>query len=567
MTVPPGLIVVLILTVAVSVSSAILAWRERPEPGARPLTWLLVGQSIWSVLFIFELTAPTLAQKIVWSDLQWIGVVIIPVAWLLFALEYTGRDRYVNVRTVLGLSIPPAITIGLAVVGDPFNLLYVDTDLVTVNDMQVLHRVGGQWYWAITGYTYLLGFLGTIPLLELVWSDAEPFRGQSAFILIGILAPWLANAIFLTGIIPELGFDPTPIAFTVSGVAYLGAIRWYRLFGTSPAPTRGAHRLVFERMQEGALILDRNDNLVDLNTNAAALFNLEPSAVLGQPASDVITGFEDLPDDGQPDGNFEIKRNGSTDFFDVNITQVTDYHDRVVGKVITFHDVGQHLRQQQRLEVMNRVLRHNIRSESQIIYGCLENIPMKHESIEKAKRHLEDIEYLSKQARTIDDLFEMGDDQAKGVSLTGMLEEAIATVHEQYPSVDIMYDPPNERLEISSIFKPVFSNLIENAAQHNTNSQPEVEIRGDREEGFVRIEVADNGPGIDDYEREVLEKGRETPLKHGSGLGLWVVTWGTRIGGGEVQIENNHPVGSLVTVTAPILSGGSDDRRREEASL
>lgn len=564
MTAPPELVGVMIITIIVSVSAAILAWRERPEPGAWPLALLLVGQSIWSLLFLFELRSPTLAEKLLWYNLSWVGVVIIPVAWLLFALEYTGRDRYVTTKTILGLSIPPAITVVLAISGDPYHLLYLDTKLVMVNGMQVLQVVGGQWYWAITGYTYLLGLLGSIPLLELVRSETKTFRGQSALTLIGILTPWVVNVVFLSGLIPELGYDPTPIAFTVSGVAYLGAIRWYRLFGASPAPTRGAHRLVFERMQEGALVLDRNGNVVDINANVAGMFEVDPSSILGRPAAEVIPEFESLSDTLQSDGHYEIDRNGTTEFFDVSVTRVTDYHDRVVGKVITFHDVGQHLRQQQRLEVLNRVLRHNIRSESQLIYGCLDDIPQPHASIEEAKRHLEDIERLSKQARTIDNLFEMEERHPNATPLTEMLEEAIRGVRERYPSVDIGIITPDNSYMVSSIFLPVFSNLIENAAEHNTNPQPVVEIRCDRDGGSVRVEVADNGPGIDDNEREVMEKGRETPLKHGSGLGLWVITWGTRIGDGEVVIEDNDPVGSVITVTVPIIRDGSTQRNSRE---
>jgi len=563
MPVPPVLLWAMGLTIAVAATSAILAWRERPEPGAIPLTWMLVGQTIWAVLFVFELQAPTQAGKIVWSDLQWIGVVVIPVAWLLFALEYTGRDRYVTSRTITILSIPPIITVALAVFGDPGHFFYRDSTMITVNGMQVLHRVGGSWYWAITGYTYLLGILGTIPLLELVRSDAQPFRGQSALILLGIIAPWGANAVFLSGVIPELGFDPTPIAFTISGVAYLGAIRWYRLFGTSPAPTHGAHRFVFEKMHEGALVVDRHDNIVDLNDNAAGIFEIEPTAVLGRPANEVLPDYESLPDDGQTDDHFTIDRNGSTGFYDVNVTRVTDYHDRTVGKVITFHDIGQHLRQQQRLEVMNRVLRHNIRSEAQVIFGCLDNLPVDDESIDQAKQHLRNIENLSEQARTIDDLFEMEETEPKGVSLHQILKNEIQSVRDRYPSVQIDYHSLTPAIEVSSSFIPVFSNLIENAAHHNTNPQPRVVVRCEKRGEYVEVVVEDNGSGIDSYEREVLERGRETPLKHGSGLGMWVITWGTRIGGGEVRIEDSTPTGTAVTITAPVLSGPTDQNRQQ----
>lgn len=68
--------------------------------------------------------------------------------------------------------------------------------------------------------------------------------------------------------------------------------------------------------------------------------------------------------------------------------------------------------------------------------------------------------------------------------------------------------------------------------------------RTDGPEPRVEVGVADDGPGIPDHERAVLEDGRETPLEHGSGLGLWIVVWKS---GGAVEFEPNDPEGTVVT--------------------
>jgi len=88
--------VALLTAVVTGTSAAILAWRERPDAGATWLALLLLGQVWWTTFLVFELEASTLAAKALWYDIQWVGVVLVPVGWLLFALEYTGRDRYVR---------------------------------------------------------------------------------------------------------------------------------------------------------------------------------------------------------------------------------------------------------------------------------------------------------------------------------------------------------------------------------------------------------------------------------------------------------------------------------------
>jgi len=115
--------VALLTAVVTGTSAAILAWRERPDAGATWLALLLLGQVWWTTFLVFELEASTLAAKALWYDIQWVGVVLVPVGWLLFALEYTGRDRYVRPGVVAAACVAPAITVLVVATGDPAGLI------------------------------------------------------------------------------------------------------------------------------------------------------------------------------------------------------------------------------------------------------------------------------------------------------------------------------------------------------------------------------------------------------------------------------------------------------------
>ena len=96
------------------------------------------------------------------------------------------------------------------------------------------------------------------------------------------------------------------------------------------------------------------------------------------------------------------------------------------------------------------------------------------------------------------------------------------------------------------------NNLIENAAVHNDGTDPRVTVSARVEGDQAVVRVTDNGPGIDEYELEILDSGTETPLRHGSGLGLWLVKWGTETIGGSVDFEPAEPTGTIATLTVPL---------------
>jgi signal transduction histidine kinase len=102
-------------------------------------------------------------------------------------------------------------------------------------------------------------------------------------------------------------------------------------------------------------------------------------------------------------------------------------------------------------------------------------------------------------------------------------------------------------------------NLLENAVVHTTSLSPTVEVtvRRDEETGTVEVSVADDGPGIPRQEREVLVDGQETPLDHGSGIGLWLVNWIVSESMGTVSFGENDPTGSVVTLRLP-LAGSTE---------
>ena len=550
------LVTLLFGSIAVGTAAAILAWRARPNPGALPLVWLLAGQSWWSTCIVFTLSAGTVGEKLLWTKAGWIGVMIVPVAWLLFVLEYTGRDEYITRRYASLLLIVPVLTVLLATTAPYHDLLYV-RPAGLASDGVVFVEQGGPWYWVAAAYTYLLATLGALPILRFLSSPTSAFRGQSAALLVGVVTPWITNLLYNAGVLPIASIDPTPIAFAVSGVAYLAAIDRFRMFGANPAPTWRAKQYLFDHIHEGAIVVDGNNTIVEMNETGAEILDVSMDRAIGTEASDILPANDAFRTDGGGSDYLTVGTETTSRSYDVTVTELTDRRGTTLGHVFTLHNVTQYLRQQQRLKVLNRTLRHNIRTETNIIHGYAERTDA--DTAETIKHRAMRIVEISDKGRDAVELFEDATGNRETRSLVGLLDGRVDVAREAFPDAGIELEYPNEDVPVPGVLSIVIDNLVENAAVHNEGDTCRVTVTAEVDDDHVRIRVADDGPGIDDYELDVLDSGTETALQHGSGLGLWLVKWGTEIVGGSVSFDRNEPTGTVVTATVPW--GDRDDPR------
>jgi signal transduction histidine kinase len=111
---------------------------------------------------------------------------------------------------------------------------------------------------------------------------------------------------------------------------------------------------------------------------------------------------------------------------------------------------------------------------------------------------------------------------------------------------------PETPVQANDMLEAVFRNLLKNAIQHNDKEVPEVDISARERTDSVLIQIADNGPGIPDTEKETIFGKGETGFdSSGTGLGLYLVKTLVESYGGVIEIDDNEPVGAVFSVTVP----------------
>ncbi len=226
------------------------------------------------------------------------------------------------------------------------------------------------------------------------------------------------------------------------------------------------------------------------------------------------------------------------------------------------------------LQLLNQVMRHDIRNDLQLI-GAYAELLEEHvdedgkEYLEVIKESTESATDLTTSARDLARVMLSTEQETRSVSLGAVLEQQLEEIRSGYPGAVIQVDGslPNVEVTGNDMLGSVFRNLLSNAIQHNDKNPPKVTVSAAESEGFVEVRVADNGPGIPDAQKEeIFGKGEKGLESSGAGIGLYLVQSLIEGYDGEVWVEDRgdrplpddqsppdgNPEGAVFVVTLPI---------------
>jgi PAS domain S-box-containing protein len=243
---------------------------------------------------------------------------------------------------------------------------------------------------------------------------------------------------------------------------------------------------------------------------------------------------------------------GPREFLFRGVPYLADGERRLFG---IYTDVTDRKRRQQRVEVLNRVLRHNVRNQLGVAQGHAELLAEAAESdteqraaeglLEATGNLLE----VSEKARAAERALSGG--RPDGASVDTVVHETLSEVRAAWPDRIVTSALPDDlpAVERAERLGPVLLNLVENGLEH-TDSSVHVELA--RSDDRLELRVSDDGPGVPGLERElVADERRITQLDHGNGIGLRVVRWIVDAMGGDVRFEDGDGHHTVV-VSVPV---------------
>ena len=243
--------------------------------------------------------------------------------------------------------------------------------------------------------------------------------------------------------------------------------------------------------------------------------------------------------------------------YDPSVDRDARTPDDVVAVQAMGRDVSQRRQREGLISVMNRVLRHNVRNELTVISGRAEMLATDVDDdarsnvdtiLEAADRLLD----ITESARQIEANRELSP-ELEAIDLVPIIDDSVAQLGERYPDTSVTTELPETAVtETLPQIEVAIWELLENAAEH-TGPRPTVDITVTTGDERTTVVIADEGPGLPEDERQVLAEGKEEPLVHGQGLGLFLAYWIVTNLDGDIEVSETQS-GTTVTIGLPTAS-------------
>ena len=319
------------------------------------LSLALLAITGWLISSTLELIATTDQATIFIAKLSYLFILSAPIFLLGFALEYTGKQKWISYPRFILFWIIPIITFFLVQTNGLHGLIWFNYSVVPVNqDLQVL-RINsyGSWFWLQAAFNYSLITAGVIVISNQYFRSNILYRKQMGWLILGAVFPLIFNLIYILRLIPTLKKDFSPLAFAFASLAFAIGIFRHRLLDIMPI----ARNTIIENMEEGVIVLDTEGRMIDINPVARRLLfpSDQETTGIGASLTDYFpTATPSLAQDDQKNRGFEfsIERNKSKRLFEGKLSSLRDFQNKCIGYLLILQDVTEQKKLYQKIELL-----------------------------------------------------------------------------------------------------------------------------------------------------------------------------------------------------------------------
>jgi signal transduction histidine kinase len=541
--------------------------------------WFVLANfaSIWWLVSIgMELSVTSGQCKVVWAQLAWVGIVLLPTFWSFFLYEYALSKKVGLSTVILGAFLSPALIFIATVTNSIHQLFYgPKTSLVLDGSKAYVEYEHGPLFFASVGYLYFIILVSCIISARAVVNAMPVVKGFFKSLFVITFIPVLANAAYIFYDLTIFDVDPTPFSFAISILLIFWLMTDKRWVDASLI----ARDILFHNSNDLIFVLDELGALREANKAAQDFIKCQSSSKGSLFEIDGLGDvFRGIATDQRILDGLEVK-SGSRHFVARAYPISLGPTNSRLGWVVPFIDVTilkvaaeQAIRSERLQAQFLSTVSHELRTPLTVITGSLALYRGNKDNLADAQA-ARLIELTSKNAATLARLVnELIETQRLGTSdykltciecdANEVIEDAVASMETFLPEkkVEVLHKRLTHRVPIWADFdklRQVIANILSNAVKFSDVGMC-VEVQAHREADTVFISVTDSGPGIPPKSEETVF-GRfsqidqsDTKKVYGSGLGMYIAKQIMRHHGGDISYVSELGVGTTFTIAIPM---------------
>lgn len=581
-----GYIVILLASSLVGFLLLLRIWGFRTTPGSFSLLLAVFSGILGSFTYVMEIAATDIVKKLLWAKMEYLGIAFVAPGMFLFAMYYSGRGMWLTparVWSFLGLAGAGFIA---ALTNEWHGWIWTDIQLTAGNTFGPLALIHGPAFYFFVVYQYIFILASTFIFLQITLRGQNIYRNQSRIMLAGMFFPWLANIIYVTNFNPFPQLDLTPLALTLTNMALSISFLRYPMMDLQPI----AHDSVFNAIQDGVIVLDYKERIVEANP-VASLFFQDKGNFIGRDIASLFPHWNEWQttySKGEIQQELQLNLSGEKLSFRLRTTSIFGSNGKRNGRVLLISDVTAQKRAEEEMMSASRMksqllanLGHDLRSPLGAIIGYSEMLKdgsfgVMSNNQEKASSEI--LDAANQLLSFINNIVGQAQIETGKIILREFpfdVEEVIgpllSTLNFHATKKGIILneyiDPTLPKKLVGDQFwlRQIVMNLVHNAVKFTNEGSVTVRFIN-YEEKYWAIQVIDTGIGISpESQKRVFEafeqvNSIETSNQNGFGLGLSIVAKLTSIMNGKIELNSEANKGSTFTVIIPLKEIAEDQK-------
>ena len=315
------------------------AWRKRPAAGVVSFAWVMLSMSIWSGTYALEIFLPTVDAKLQILNIEYLGILGVPIFLFFYALDFTGRSHLLTQRLKMLLWGISAIILLIIWTNPLHHLIWGRASILRSGPLNLLNVEFGTVFWVNIFYTFVLVIAACIILIMEFLQRPGSLRLQISFVILSILFSLFGPSTFILDASPIFGVDLSPIFFLPAAIGLAWVTLRYRLAEILSLE----HITVLQNMKDSVIVLNDDRRVLYINHVTEKLFNLTEDRVIGQPFNRVAGTLANLLEPylrhNEQHNEIQIKSGEEEKTYEISILPISSENQNAADILVTLHDI------------------------------------------------------------------------------------------------------------------------------------------------------------------------------------------------------------------------------------